>query len=85
MFPTVADVLTYAKGLKPKNLIGAAFGSYGWSGEATTHIEEYLRQMGVELAAPALRLKFVPDAAALAQCREFGQVIASKLRERVGK
>jgi flavorubredoxin len=85
MFPTVADVLTYARGLKPKNLIGAAFGSYGWSGEATAQIEEYLRQMGVELAASALRLKFVPDGAALSQCREFGKAVASKLRERVGK
>ncbi|MHC4200556.1 MAG: flavodoxin domain-containing protein, partial [Planctomycetota bacterium] len=33
MFPTVADCLTYLKGLKPKHLVGAAFGSYGWSGE----------------------------------------------------
>ena len=85
MFPTVADVLTYAKGLKPKNLIGAAFGSYGWSGEATAQVEEYLRQMGIELAAPALRLKFVPDADALTQCREFGKAVAAKLKERVGK
>jgi flavorubredoxin len=34
MFPTVADVLTYMKGLKPVNKIGGAFGSYGWSGES---------------------------------------------------
>ncbi len=26
MFPRVADVLTYIKGVKPKNVIGAAFG-----------------------------------------------------------
>jgi flavorubredoxin len=85
IFPTLADVLTYARGLKPKNLIGAAFGSYGWSGEACGQVEEHLKQMGVELAAPALKLKFVPDTAALSQCREFGKVMASKLRERAGK
>jgi flavorubredoxin len=34
LFPTVSDLLTYMKGLKPQNKIGAAFGSYGWSGEA---------------------------------------------------
>ena len=85
IFPTLADVLAYARGLKPKNLIGAAFGSYGWSGEACGQIEALLRDVGVELAAPALKLKFVPDAAALSQCREFGKAIASKLRERVGK
>ncbi len=34
MFPTMADMMTYIRGLKPRNLVGAAFGSYGWSGEA---------------------------------------------------
>jgi len=85
LFPTLADVLAYTRGLKPRNLIGAAFGSYGWSGEATVQVEEYLRQMGIELAAPAMKLKFVPDAAALSQCREFGKAIAAKLKERVGE
>ena len=28
------DVMTYIKGLRPQNKIAAAFGSYGWSGEA---------------------------------------------------
>jgi flavorubredoxin len=85
IFPTLADVLAYARGLKPKNLIGAAFGSYGWSGEACAQIETTLRDMGVEIALPALRLKFVPDAAALSQCREFGKAVAAKLQERVGR
>jgi flavorubredoxin len=85
VFPTLADVLAYARGLKPKNLIGAVFGSYGWSGEACAQVEATLREMGVEIALPALRLKFVPDAAALGQCREFGKAVAAKLKERVGK
>jgi flavorubredoxin len=85
IFPTLADVLAYARGLKPKNLIGAAFGSYGWSGEACAQIEASLRGMGVEIALPALRFKFVPDAAALSQCREFGRAVAAKLQERVGR
>ena len=48
MLPNMADILTYLKGLKPKNLIGAAFGSYGWSGEAVKQIEEILAEMKVE-------------------------------------
>ncbi|MBN2464474.1 FprA family A-type flavoprotein [candidate division WOR-3 bacterium] len=83
MFPTIADVLTYARGLKPKNLIGAAFGSYGWSGEACAQIEEYFRQTGVEPAVPSLRLKFVPDETGLSQCREFGKAVAAKLQGKV--
>ena len=42
IFPTLADVMNYLKGLKPKNLIGAAFGSYGWSGEAVQSSKRYL-------------------------------------------
>jgi flavorubredoxin len=83
VFPTIADVLTYARGLKPKNLIGAAFGSYGWSGEACTQVEAQLRDMSVELAQPALTVSFVPDAAAIDKCREFGKAVAAKLKERV--
>jgi flavorubredoxin len=85
IFPTLADLLAYARGLKPKNLIGAAFGSYGWSGEACTQIEAALGEMGVEAALPALKLKFVPDASALSQCREFGKAVAAKLSERLAK
>jgi len=82
IFPTLADVLTYAKGLKPRNLIGAAFGSYGWSGEACAELERCLKDMGAEMAAPALRLKFVPDEAGLNQCRKFGADIAGMLAAR---
>ena len=84
MFPTIADVLTYARGLKPRNLIGAAFGSYGWSGEACTQTEDRLREMGVEIVQPALKVRFVPDAAAIDRCREFGKAVAAEMKERVG-
>jgi len=79
MFPTIADVLTYLKGLKPRNLIGAAFGSYGWSGEAVSQVNDALQAMNVELVSEGLRVKYVPDAHALAECRALGTVVAEKL------
>ncbi len=85
IFPTLADMLAYVRGLKPKNLIGASFGSYGWSGEACAQLENRLKDMGVEIVLPALRYQFVPDNAALAQCHEFGKAMAAKLKERVGQ
>ncbi|MBM3322785.1 FprA family A-type flavoprotein [candidate division WOR-3 bacterium] len=85
LFPSLADSLTYVRGLKPKNLIGAAFGSYGWSGEGPGQAEDYLKSMGVELVAPALKQKFVPDDAALARCRELGSLVSTRLRERAGR
>ncbi|MCK4624889.1 MAG: flavodoxin domain-containing protein, partial [Phycisphaerae bacterium] len=65
LFPRLADVLTYLKGLKPKGLLGAAFGSFGWSGEAVKDITAYLNDMGVELIGESVKVKYVPDAAAL--------------------
>jgi flavorubredoxin len=75
MFPTVADFLCYMKGLKPKNKIGAAFGSYGWSGEAVKLVENELTDMKIELAQPGLRTQFVPERPTLDVCHEFGRKI----------
>jgi flavorubredoxin len=80
LFPTVADAVSYVKGLRPRNLLGAAFGSYGWSGEAVGQIEEQLRAMKVELAAEGLKVKYVPDEGALGQCFALGKGIAERLR-----
>ncbi|MHC4502047.1 MAG: FprA family A-type flavoprotein [Planctomycetota bacterium] len=82
MFPTVADCLTYLKGLKPKHLVGAAFGSYGWSGEAAGKVAEELAAMKVELASDPLKVRYVPDGEALAKCCELGRSVAEKLKEK---
>ena len=84
MFPTVADCLTYLKGLRPKNLVGAAFGSYGWSGESVKQVAALLDEMGVEQAAPPLAVKYVPAEADLKACRELGSKVAKALLERTG-
>jgi len=79
IFPTVADVLTYLKGLKPQNLIGAAFGSYGWSGEAVGRLQEMLVEMNIETVGENIKVKYVPDSDALAQCYALGTELAERL------
>ena len=81
IFPSIADVMCYLKGLQPKNLIGAAFGSHGWGGDASKQLQEMLVDMSVEMVGGPLRVVYVPDDAALRQCRQFGQRIAERLRE----
>lgn len=85
MFPTVADVLTYLKGLKPRNLIGAAFGSYGWAGGATKEVEAVLRDMKVELVSEALQVKYVPTEDDLRRCFNLGAQVAQRLDETCGQ
>ncbi len=79
IFPTLADILVYLRGLKPAGLIGATFGSYGWSGESVGRVQALLEEMKVEIAGEALKAKYVPDGAMLAACRELGAAIAEKL------
>jgi flavorubredoxin len=79
LFPTVADFLCYMKGLKPQNRIGAAFGSYGWSGEAVKQIESVFKEMAFTLVEPGLRHQYVPGAEGLEGCRDFGRKIATAM------
>jgi flavorubredoxin len=79
ILPQMADVMTYLKGLKPANLIGAAFGSYGWSGESVKDLEGLLKGMKVEIAADAVSVKNVPDSGVLEKCYELGEKIAAEL------
>jgi flavorubredoxin len=76
ILPTVAPFIEDLKGLKPKAKIGAAFGSYGWSGEAAKTLEEKLKQAGVNVIQPALTLKWVPSPEELQACFEFGKKFA---------
>ena len=85
MLPVMADVLNYLKGLKPQNLVGAAFGSYGWSGEAVRQIEEVLSGMKVEIAGDGIRVKNGPDAGVLSSCYELGMAMAQKVNSRLSR
>ncbi|PKN63504.1 MAG: MBL fold metallo-hydrolase [Deltaproteobacteria bacterium HGW-Deltaproteobacteria-15] len=78
MFPTVSDFLCYMKGLKPINKLGAAFGSYGWSGEATKLIAKELEEAKFKLV-DQVKLQYVPDRSGLEACRELGKKIAAEL------
>ena len=75
MFPSVADMLTYMKGLKPQNKIGAAFGSYGWSGESVKYVTQELEAMKFDIPVKGLRVQYVPGEDAIGQCVDFGREI----------
>ena len=80
IFPSVADVLTYLKGLRPQNLMGAAFGSYGWSGESVKQVREILEAMKVDVVGE-VKSKYVPAKEVLQECYNLGLQIAQRLEE----
>jgi flavorubredoxin len=75
LLPTIWPVLIDLKGLKFKNKLGAAFGTYGWSGECVRIIEEHLAACRIPLVREGIRCKWQPTAEDLIACRAFGRQI----------
>ena len=84
IFPTMVDLLYYIKGLKRMNLCGAAFGSYGWSGEAVAQMNSLLQEMKVELVSEGIKSRYVPTKEALEECYSLGLKVAKRLEEVCG-
>jgi flavorubredoxin len=80
IYPTVVDVMSYLTGLKPRNLVGAAFGSYGWSGESVKQLDAMLTAMKVPLVQEGLGVKYAPAEEELAACRNLGLSVAARLQ-----
>lgn len=80
MLTNIAGFLEFIKGLKPKNRIACAFGSYGWAGGAVKNIEDILKEAGIEIAQPPLSVKYVPSQDELGRCYEFGKDFAEKVK-----
>jgi anaerobic nitric oxide reductase flavorubredoxin len=76
VLPTISPIFEDLKGLKFQNKIGAAFGSYGWSGESVKIIEEHLNNCKIQLIAEGVRAKWQPKTDDLAKCEELGKKVA---------
>ena len=84
MFPAMADALCYVKGLRPKNKLGFAFGSYGWSGEGAKQIAAELEAMGVEQPVAPIQAKYMPTPEELDAVRQAGVALADALLAKLG-
>ncbi|ADC66118.1 flavodoxin/nitric oxide synthase [Ferroglobus placidus DSM 10642] len=77
IFPSVAAFLTYMKGLKPFDKVAAAFGSYGWSGEAVDKIVQVFKELNFEVVG-AVKFRFSSDEKS-EELKELGRKLAEKL------
>ena len=73
------DLLSSLAVIDLKGKLGAAFGSYGWTGEAVRMIEDRLRGLKMRVPVAGLRIKLIPTDEELAECRAFGRAIAGAL------
>jgi flavorubredoxin len=82
--PLMAQFLKDMKGMPLQGKLGAAFGSYGWSGEAVGVIRSAMISQGIRVPGVGVRAKRTPDAASLQKCRDLGARVATQLVEGTG-
>ena len=70
---SIAGILEMIKGMKLKGKKAVAFGSYGWSGEATKLITEELKKSGFEIINDGLKIMWNPDEEMKKECIKFGE------------
>ncbi|MCK5516111.1 MAG: flavodoxin domain-containing protein [Desulfobulbaceae bacterium] len=81
LLPRMAGFLMYMRGLRPTNKIGAAFGSYGWSGEAIKLMNKSMEEMKFTMVHKGLRVQYVPDHTHLQECVELGHTVGQALND----
>ena len=81
MLPLMAGFLMYMRGLKPTNKIGAAFGSYGWSGEAVKLMNQAMTEMKFTICHEGVRVQYVPGHEQLKECVELGKTVGRTLKD----
>ena len=68
------------KGINLKGKTGAAFGSYGWSGEAPKLVLEIMKnKFEMVITESPLLARYTPDPNSLNACREFGKRVSETL------
>jgi len=81
----VWDLLSSLAVIDVRDKLGAAFGSYGWSGEAVTMIEDRLRGLRLRVPIGGIKVKLLPTGDELERCREFGRELALHLTGRAAR
>jgi flavodoxin I len=61
--------------------LGAAFGSYGWSGEGPVDIAERMRKLNMEVIDPVLRIQYQPTEKDLEECKRLGKDLANRIKK----
>ena len=75
----VWDLLSSLTAVGLRGKLGAAFGSFGWSGEAVAMIEDRLRGLKLRVPLKGVRAKLIPTETELEACRALGHGLAQHL------
>ncbi len=80
MLPGMKQVLFHAEKAKLDGKVGAAFGAYGWSGEAPERIFETMRHIfNMDMVGDSLRLKAANLDGAVPMAQGYGKQVGEKM------
>ena len=82
VYPAMADVMNYVKGLRIKNKLAFAFGSCGWSGEGAKQIAALFDELKLEQPLPFKQVKYMPQSSDLEEFFKAGVSLAEQLLEK---
>ncbi len=80
-FPSVAEFIYHLRGLRPKNRIAGAFGSYGWGGGAVKWLYNEFQNMKLETMDPGIEILYKPSKEDEEKCYNFGRDFARRVKE----
>ncbi|OPL18100.1 MAG: MBL fold metallo-hydrolase [Candidatus Aegiribacteria sp. MLS_C] len=73
----MAGILEEIEGLRFRGKKAAAFGCYGWSGEAVKKMSGWLERAGFQVMNEGIRCLWNPDEEAVHRCVQFGREAAA--------
>jgi len=80
VLPSIGAFLTYIKGLRPKNRIGFAFGSYGWGGQSVGEIEKVMKELKWDMPIEGVRYQYIPDDDELESMKKTGSQLGKIIK-----
>jgi len=85
MLPPMEKFIESLEKANVADKVGAAFGSYGWSGEAPVMIAEKMRDIGMKVIDPVLRIQYAPAEKDLEECKRLGKDLANNVKKMTEK
>ena len=81
ILPQIYQIFATINPIRDKGKLAAAFGSYGWSGEAVRMIESNFTMLKLKVFDQNVMVKFKPHEPEFEKCIAFGKAYAEKMIE----
>jgi len=81
LIPTMNPFLDSLEGVDLKGKVGAAFGSYGWSGEGVPALIDRMKSFGMSVIEPGITAVQLPTKDDIERCFQLGKKIAGDLAQ----